>query len=155
MAIESMRGFRLTVWRPFAHDRRLARESPGSGGETPLVQADGLYEAIYEWQPRVDVWSSLTETVLTNELRELLVQRFNPYEPPSNRTFAELEKVLARVGEIVSDGKGKWTECELAVDDNFDSDISFRANTIVALQRHLEWLYDVFHNVPGAALTIR
>jgi hypothetical protein len=154
MAIDNTKAFRLTVWRPLARERRIAFEKPDSAGDRPLLPADSLYEAIYEWQPKIDVWASIETPEVTNELREL-ISRFDPFEPALNRTIAHLGLFLEKLQEIHLGGGGRWADCEIPADETGDTDVQFRSNTALALHRHLQWVHDTFQHVPGAEITIR
>lgn len=116
---------------------------------------DTLHEEIYVWEPHEDVWGSIADSTTRIELRDLLLQRFDPFRPPGERSFLELLAAIDKIRTVIDAGKTQWADCEQSVGSVHEQDIQFRANTLQALHDHLAWLHAIFHSVPGASVTIR
>ena len=145
---------RLTVWKPLILDRRIARD--GASPEWPLVQGESLFVETYRWHVDLDVWGSASTDAAT-ELREALVSRFSPFLPSRERGFDKLRDTLDVFGHALEAQQTSWRDCEQAIPapGENEEDIQFRADTIRTLHHHLRWVYQVFHTVPLANLTVR
>jgi hypothetical protein len=154
MAIDTIGAFRLTIWRPLAHSRPISVEPIEATGEPTVLGIESVHEAIYEWQPKIDVWGSLPGSDVTNELREQL-RRFHPFEPRSERAIEHLRPFLEKLEEILSSDSGKWAFCTTQADETGEPEVEFRSNTALALYRNMKWVYEIFRDLPGAVVTIR
>jgi|GEM_PF-1732183 len=143
--------FRLAVWKPANPIRRFMVLS------TKDVPFDyQLHEQIYAWEPDgVDIWGSLRESARMTEARAALIEAFDPNKPVKERGLDQLRKAIEVLGKILQekDATG-WSECEEFVKMGEDQ-INIRANTILLLYRHLDWIWRVFAHVPGASVTVR
>ena len=148
-------GFRLAVWRPIRLERSVAVEANERDGcEWPLAR-QRLHEQVYQWQPHEDVWGGLTKASDAQELRKVLIEQFDPYQPPTERTIAKLEHAIAIARRIISEGNSQWSDCETPIEDQQSDELTFRANILASLCRHLEWVCAIFRNLPGTSVTIR
>jgi hypothetical protein len=143
--------FRLAVWKPANPTRRFmvlsAKDSPFDYQ---------LHEQIYSWEPDgVDIWGSLRESTLMPAARAALIEAFDPNKPVKDRGLDQLRKAVEVLGRILKKKDATdWSECEEYIKMG-DDQINMRANTILLLHRHLDWIVKVFAHVPGASVTVR
>jgi hypothetical protein len=143
--------FRLAVWKPANPARRLMVSSSASSIDYQL------HEQVYSWAPdEIDIWGSLKDQGQTNAVRAALVERFDPSRPVKDRSISHLGDALAVLRTILeSPSATDWSECEEYVKTGDDDQVNLRANTILLLYRHLEWVWRIFAHVPGASVTVR
>ena len=152
-----MSAFRLTVWRPFRSDRDLHYSMTSDASESSLTfMPTKLQEAIYSWSPEQDVMAGITDETLRAELRVTLFSSFDPSLPPEQRNFEKLAEVVKRLEQLTNEeAAANWTDTVQS--DNHDEDYScaIRCSPTIALFHHLNWLLEVFGNVPGLSVMIR
>jgi hypothetical protein len=115
-----------------------------------------LHEQIYSWAPdEIDIWGSLKDAAQTHKARGALVETFDPSRPVKERGMEQLAKALGVLREILDNAASTdWSECDEYVRSGEDQ-VNLRANTILLLYRHLEWVWRIFAHVPGASVTVR
>lgn len=115
-----------------------------------------LHEQVYSWEPQEDIWGSLIDVEQTRRARAALVEAFDPSRPASDRSIAHLQKALDLLKDVLQlPNATAWSECSEAVKVLGEDQINLRANTILLLLRHLEWIWSIFKHVPGASVTVR
>ena len=156
MATDTKR-FRLTIWKPADPKRPLlifAKNGDGTG--TAHDQGDfDFHEEMYSWEPREDVWLSVSDAEDQRNLRSLLVDRFSPERPVGERGIDRLVDAMNGLRALLTDPKKTaWADSEETTEVGGES-LNLRCNCIAALQNHLCWLYEVFKSIPGVSVTIR
>jgi len=128
-----------------------------SDESSETAEANDLYEQLYTWSPKEDIWGGIRDSNKTNLVRMALIERFSPFLPPEQRSMAQFFAALEELEKVVADESAvAWSECEgEAVTEFAEGENNLRANTPLALYRHLRWIHRVFQNVPGASVTIR
>ncbi len=147
--------FLLSVWRPARPARPLAAFPDGESTALPF-DPDLLYEQVYAWSPREDVWGSISDSYTTNTLRHTLVDGFNPYLDPNKRSMQHFKDAVAMLGETLQGHAANisWSDCEHVVEKSGQQTV-LRSNTTLALYWHLRWVVAVFEHLPGASVTVR
>ena len=154
--------FRLEVWRPTSFDRQLAYQKDLDGITpqdriTPNVEElhhDRIYEQAYSWRIKGDIWTALTANEDATEIREFFTSEFSSDKPPEERTFNKLKARLEKLSNYLNDSDNRlWQTWEQPIDK--DEENFYQIQPFLSLYYHLNWLYEVFHDVPGASVTIR
>ena len=115
-----------------------------------------IHEQLYSWEPSEDIWGSLIDVEQTRRARTVLVEAFDPSLPVRERSIGHLEKSLLVLKEILDIPTATaWSECSQTDESSQETQNNLRANTILLLYRHLEWLWNIFRHVPGASVTVR
>lgn len=147
---------KLAVWRPAKLQRRLAKESEG-GQEWPVAALDSLYEEIYRWHLREDIWAVVADDTTRANLMSLLVEGLNPELSPRDRGIQKLQTVIAGFDQAVRGGATSWAPCEqqLLAGLEDDDETRLRADRLLSFTHHLRWIHQVFGSIPGMNVTIR
>ena len=159
MALEAIARLRLSVWRPAQLGRQLeyaTSEKDETGGGVVFDSAR-LQEEIYHWDPgQEDVWGCIASPALARELRDLLVETFAPNRSPEDRSMAQFQQAVDRLGKAMTkDDASTWADMQQMVKIGRKDSANLRGNTALALWNHLEWIVRTFGSVPGASVTIR
>ena len=115
-----------------------------------------FHEQVYSWETEEDIWGSLLDTKETSKVRDALITAFDPSRSTAERSISHLQATLVLIKELLDreDATG-WSDCNKAVRGAGDEEINLRANTLLLLYRHLEWIWTIFRHVPGASVTAR
>ena len=156
MAIETEPPFRLSVWRPARLARPLTLESEGAG-QPPCseLSVEALHEQIYTWVPQEAGVISEADPSTANQIREVLVERFNPHHPPADRSFGRFRDALETISNVLARREAVWSECETRARGLEDPDTLLRSDPLRGLHLHLTWIFGVFKDVPGASVAVR
>lgn len=115
-----------------------------------------LHEMIYSWETEEDIWGSVSDVEQTRQARAALVEAFDPSKPVKERSIEHLHQAVAVVRQILDTPNATaWSECNEAAKTTREDQTNLRANTILLLHRHLEWIWSIFKHVPGASVTVR
>ena len=148
---QSPSAFRLSVWKP----ANLTRRFMVCSSDQTNIECE-LHEQMYSWEPDEDVWGGLKDREQTRRARAALVEAFDPSKPVSDRSISHLEEALRILADVLGTaGATGWSDCNETVGLRSDDQINLRANTVLMLSRHLEWVLNVFRHVPGASVTVR
>ena len=143
--------FRLSVWKPANPIRRLMACS----AEQSHLDCE-LHEQVYSWEPDEDIWGSLIDGEQTRRARSALIEQFDPSRSAKDRSISHLHEALTVLTDILRiPGATAWSECNESVQAPGDDQVNLRANTVLLLFRHLEWIWNIFRHVPGASVTVR
>ncbi len=115
-------------------------------------QNEQLQEETFSWETREDFSGSLTQ-VDAGSLRVALFDAFAPHLPPPERSVRKL-KAAIDVLRNGSRGTSGWGDA-LSTGPYEGEQVNVRANPALSLLHHLRWVFDVFHNVPDASVTVR
>ena len=146
---------RLDVWRPARIERRLVYDGIGNcDPHAEELQEDRLYEQVYSWKIRGDVWTSLGDDGTAKEIRDSITEEFACSLSPADRGLSKIKSAKDRISEYLrNDENRKWQEWEQPISDD-DPNNLYRLQPLVAFCHHLKWLLQVFKDVPGASVTI-
>ncbi len=148
--------FRLEVWRPASYDRQLAyqKDSDGMTPDVNELHPDRIHEQAYSWKIKGDIWTALTIEDDAKYLKEAFTRGFISDLSPDKRSFDKLKTILEKLSDYLDDENNRlWQIWEQPIDE--DEDNTYRIQPLMSLYYHLNWLYEVFHDVPGASVTIR
>ena len=156
MAIETETPFRLSVWRPARLARSLTLESEADGQPQCLeLSVEALHEQIYTWVPKEAVLIGEADPTTADQIREVLVQGFNPHHPPADRSFDSFRDALETIATVLAKRKAVWSECQTSPRELEDPDTLLRSDPLRGLHLHLTWIFGVFKDVPGASVAVR
>ena len=148
--------FRLEVWRPASFDRQLAYQKDHDG-ITPSVNElhrDRIHEQAYSWKIKGDIWTAFTNDDDAQKIREVFTREFISDLSPDERSFDKLKTILEKLLNYLNDENNRrWQTWGQTIDEEEDN--TYRIQPLMSLYYHLNWLYEVFHDVPGASVTIR
>ncbi len=153
MATETSVKLKVSVWRDFVPSRAMLLRVAGEQDHRLLSGDAELQQEIFSWQMREDHLAGITDEGSRLKLRDLLMDRFDPSRPPSERRFEALREFLDEAATVVEGGGTEWTGSQDAPFD--DEDSPYRLNPLLALRGHLDWLYAVFAGQPGVSVSIR
>lgn len=108
-----------------------------------------LQEQVYQWETVEDIWAGLKDARLTGALREQLFNGFSPDKSPNERSFEKFDMLLQTLKKAAVESS--WTDC-VQVDE---AENVFRANNLLVLLGHFEWVYSIFATLPGASVVVR
>lgn len=117
------------------------------------IHPDSLYEQVFVWTTEEDIWGGISDSDLARRLKAELIQAFTPFSPPDQRRMSQFGETLIRIETLVAGQGTNWSECQSTSDRG--DDLTLRTNTVLALYKHLRWIYEVYRHVPGACVTIR
>lgn len=153
MATELSVKLKVSVWCDFVPSRLMLLRAAGVQDHRLVSGETDIQQEVFSWQMREDHLAGITGESLRLRLRDLLVERFDPSRPPSERRFGELREFLDEAAAVLEAGATEWTGSQDAPVD--DEDAPYRLNPLLALRAHLEWLYAVFADQPGVSVSIR
>lgn len=148
--------FRLNVWRPAHIERALMYDNRSADDESISELQEGrLHEQVYSWRLVGDVWTALGNDDRSQEIKKCLTTSFDCGLPPNERGFDKMDSTLTKLRDYLSEeSNGRWQAWEQPTDEE-DPNSAYQVQPLLSLYHHLQWLYDVFQNVPGASVTIR
>ena len=91
----------------------------------------------------------------TDQIRQVLVERFNPHHPPTDRSFDRFRDALETIGTVLAKRKAVWSDCQTRPRGLEDSETLLRSDPLRGLHLHLTWIFGVFKDVPGASVAVR
>jgi hypothetical protein len=148
--------FRLDVWVPARSEKHLSYTGLENDITSIIVlQEEHLHEQVYSWKIKGDLWASLTSGKTAMEIKETLTTGFSCNYPPKERSFRKVRDFLRILDGYLSIEENRyWQNWEQPIFLD-EPDNLFRIHPLLALYHHMKWIYDVFHDVPGASVTIR
>lgn len=148
--------FRLSVWRPAQLDRSVDYYLGGKG-EAALFDSSRLQEQLYQWNPGLeDILSSVANQQQAQELRRIFFEEFAPHRSPSDRSIEKFAEVTRRLrDQLVPKGVVSWSDVGQEIEAGNLNTLNLRANLPLSMLSHLEWIVEVFGEVPGASIAIR
>jgi hypothetical protein len=153
VATETSIKLKVSVWRDFVPSRAMLLRVAGEHDHRLLSGDAELQQEIFSWQMREDHLAGVIDEASRLKLRDLLVDRFDPSRPPSERRFDALREFLDEAAGVLEAGGTEWTGSQDAPSE--DEDTPYRLNPLLALRAHLDWLYVVFAGQPGVSVSIR
>ena len=145
MQYDDEKPFQITFWRPIKWERNLLDLE-----KRDMVEISRFCEEAYIWTPAANVLDSITDYDAREKLNEMLVVRFSPDKPVDERKVNDLQNVLIFIKELIAGKKSEWSSCSQKYDDSL-----IQANLLLSFLNHVEWICDIFANVPGISITIR
>jgi hypothetical protein len=156
------RHFRLSVWRPAKFDRKIRYfpENNENDYNSKKFSMDFLHEEIYRWDAGpIDIWNSISQSEISQTLHRCLLETFAPARPPEQRSISKFKEFLTELGKYLTPKYSAWADSMQIVEiddaDVGDDSINIRANAIICLFHHLQWVVTTFENIPGASITIQ
>ncbi len=148
--------FRLNVWRPARIERSLMYENRDANGEgISELQEGHLHEQIYSWRLGGDVWTALRDDDDSKNIKKSLTTGFECGLPPNERGFGKMGSILTELRDYLTEESNRSWQMWDQLTDEDDQDSAYQVQPLLALYHHLQWLCDVFQDVPGASVTIR
>lgn len=152
---------RLDIWKPASIDKKLFyhHNEQNKAQEVKMpnmceLYTDRIHEQAYSWKVKGDIWTALKNDKNSQDLKNDIISIFSPELPPEQRGFDKLRTILEKLLVFLkNDDNRLWQTWDQLIDD--DENINYRIQPILSLYFQLNWLYKVFHNVPGASVTIR
>ena len=149
---------RLSIWRPASLTRTYIYRTPDNvnpSGFSPLEQSDAL-EQIYTWNAGPhDVLGSVPPG-LSSRLQAELLDQFSFEHDPKDRSIPRFyDAVTAILQDPLLHADTHWADSQEAVAIGADDDLNLRANIILAVLLHLDWIARTFRQVPQASVLIR
>jgi len=112
---------------------------------------DELQEEAFTWVTREDVWGGITDDTVRETLREHFVSEFEPTLAPHERGFDKVARILTEIANSMTNTS--WSSSTEQLDED---DVSpFRLNALLAFHTQLQWMFQVFKDIPGASLSVR
>ncbi|NTI27129.1 hypothetical protein [Rhizobium rhizogenes] len=145
--------FRVTVWQPYFAGCMLAvpRES---ATEYDLLSGDfELQREVFTWPLQEDVWAGIANDELRTTLHRGFTENFQATRPPSERGMDMLEKFVADVRDAIKSGSSEWSTAESGTAEL--SRTSLMINALSAFHNQLNWMLDMFRDLPGASVSVR
>jgi len=129
--------------------------SPFSGDTAPVpFQEEQLQEEAYAWEACEDFQGSLGSGDAVR-VQETLFDAFAPQLPPAKRAVSKLLPAISALRIGCSNSRDIAWKDAFATISVGNEPINLRANAALALLHHLQWVYDVFSDVPDASVMIR
>lgn len=141
----------LCVWRPsrFQHSHMNVENGFYMDGSL-------FHEQIYKWETKEDILGAVTNSDLTENLRIVLIDHFNPANSFELRRIKYLENSLRVMDELLSDKSfSDWGDVIDTRRIVTNEPLHLRQHKLLALRQHIQWIYDTFSLVPDANITIR
>ncbi len=160
---------KLSAWRPVRSQQELHYSHVKSGSDHNSLITVGdeqsksfsfsknnLFEQIYSWSTREDVWGGICGEEIRVELKDLLFSSFSEGLSPAERGTSRMAHFLGKLSEtIMQPGATDWMFCEQVNDEIGYETMPLRISPTVALFHHLSWVYETFHSVPSISFTVR
>ena len=153
MAADFLTQIKLSVWRDFTPSKALIFRQDGDQGQHVLDRESDLQQEIYTWHMREDPFGGVSDEGARMRLRELLVDRFEASQPPSNRRVEALAEFLDEAQRVIEAMHAEWTGSQVAPLD--EEDVPYRLNPLLSVKLHLEWLASTFYGQPGISVSVR
>lgn len=120
-----------------------------------LLDSDKLHQLIYQWKAKGDIWIGFSEGESTQKIKTELLDGFAFEIPPAERTVGTLQKITKAISSYLITEPIEWQAWTDNYNDDMDSDHGLRLNVVLSFCHQLQWICDVFADVPGASVTIR
>jgi hypothetical protein len=144
---------RVTVWQPYFAGCMLAFQREGAS-EFDLLSGDfELQREVFTWPLQEDVWAGLVDSDLRAALQQRFANDFQATRPPGERGMDTLEKFVGDLGNALQLGKSEWSVAESGAAEF--SSTSLMINSLSAFHKQLNWMLDMFRDLPGASVSIR
>lgn len=149
--------FHFSVWRPARIDRvYLHVTGGGSGSErTAFLDGSAVLEQLYAWDPGPHDYALSASSEVTRRINDGLLQPFGEHHPPQER---RVRRFLDAVKELLDDSDMQagtyWSDCEDTVVAG-ETELNLRVNAVLGVLRHLQWIAQVYAEVPDASVLIR
>ena len=145
--------FRVTVWQPYFAGCMLAFPREGAT-EYDLLSGDfELQREVFTWPLQEDVWAGLADYDLRAELQQRFTDDFQASRPPVERGMDKLEKFVENLRDALQLGKSEWSVAESGAAEF--SSTSLMINGLSAFHNQLNWMLDMFRDLPGASVSVR
>jgi hypothetical protein len=139
------------VWRPYEPDRPLTLQVGDSGTVTAVDNDVRLQQEAFAWQVREDIWGGLIDAELRGTLSQRFINDFEPVLLPEERSMDKLKLLLDDLAAAIP--KAEWSTSGQQLEE--DGETAFRLNALLAFYAQLSWIYEVFHDTPGASISVR
>lgn len=153
--MQEIKSFRLSVWKPADFRKILAYSSGEAAAEDAThFNQQCLHEQIYQWDPGdIDIWACVEKSELMDKIKELMAE-FAPTASPYSRNFKKFFLLIQLLREAKNNGLSFWSEMTETVEIEFEQ-INLRADPLLCLINHMEWIHRVFADVPNSSVVIR
>lgn len=149
--MDNAAGLRVTIWHPYVPSQPVSHHS-AEHGPTYFAPKD-LQQDVFSWQVRDDVWGGIAAEEIRRSLRDGFISAFDPYLPPGDRSVEKLTLFVQQLRKVVRSSASDWSVSGQEPDD--DADSSPRLNALLAFERQLSWMEEVFRHLPGVSVTVR
>ena len=112
---------------------------------------DVFQQEAFIWHLREDIWAGVTDEETRLSLSERLRSDFQPSLAPAERALPKLKQFLVDATDAVK--AAEWSDSNHQAEQ--DGMTAFRLNPLLAFYLQLEWMYDVFKDLPGASVSIQ
>ena len=155
-----MATFTLGVWRPIRYGRALyyINHRTNSEGEYSIDSSpyDKLYEQIFVWSPEEDVWGSIQNEELRNQIRGRFIDTFRYDVEPADRSIEALSKFVLWLDELIKNPEVIYPiSTSTPVTNGPTVGTCIRTISTIALLRHLDWIVESFKSIPNISIVVR
>ena len=150
MSISTTKAMCLRIWRS-CRWQKIYFDTSKNG----LADVASFHECIYSWEPCGDPFGSITNIEQTERLREALIEKLSPQNPPKDRKIENLKDAIEIMNEILSTKDGSsWGDSEEVRQLSSGEKIYIRQHQLLALCQHIQWVYDTFINIQDAYVSL-
>lgn len=154
LAQETPFGARITVWRPYSPVKSLAlhQQPDTTKAALTLFGPDDIFQQeAFVWHALEDVWGSIVNSEVRQTLSERLRNDFQPSLPPLERGLQKLRRFLDDARLALPEAE--WSDSAQRLER--DGMTAYRLNALLAFCVQLEWIHDIFKDVPGASVSVQ
>lgn len=154
LAQETPFGARITVWRPYSPAKLLAlhQQPDATKAALTLFGPDDIFQQeAFVWHALEDVWGSIVDAEIRRTLSERLRNDFQPSLPPLERDLKKLRRFLDDAKLALPEAE--WSDSAQRLER--DGMTAYRLNALLAFCVQLEWIHDIFKDLPGASVSVQ
>ena len=144
-------GFTLSLWRSFAPEAEILTTDPASQRDIQLhtPEATRPKVRVFQWSMLQDPLGGVESTDKRLRLQALF-ESLRLDVDPTQRTIDRLESLLDVSRQVLADGGVVWS---LAPLESVDGET--RLNALLALANQIDWLLEVYRDLPNTWVSIK
>jgi hypothetical protein len=150
---EAQTKVRVTIWQPYFAGYMLAIGQTDSQSLNILDGDTELQREVFTWPVEEDIWAGLTDDQRRRELSDKFINDFQPMLAPEKRNMGSLASFVADLREVALSSSSEWSTSSSSANEIGSPPVLI--NGLLALYHQLEWILDVFRDMPGASVSVR
>ena len=143
---------KITIWQPYFAGCMLAIGQRDAQQLDVLDSDTELQREVFTWSLDEDVWAGVTDDQLRTSLAARLINDFQPMLLPDQRDMEHLAAFVSDLRELAMSPASEWSP-SASGDQTYST--ALMINGLLAFYHQLNWLLDVFSDLPGASVSVR
>lgn len=127
---------------------------PQAAHQLELLDSDAeLQKEVFTWPLEEDVWAGVLDDPLRTHLQERFTTEFQAMRPPEERNMDRFSDFIDEIGAALVPGSNDWSVAASGAAEL--SNTALMINGLLAFHNQLQWMLDMFRDLPGASVSVR